>query len=654
MIDPQKLWSSSQLPTLPSVAIRLLDLSQNPDTEIKDVVDAIKTDPAISAKILKSTNSSFFGVQSKVTSIDRAVPLLGTTVVTSLALSFSLVEAAMTSGPMASHYNAYWLQSVVQGITAELLSEESAKGLDCEYFLTGLLMDLGRLAMLKTIPKEYLPVLERVQNEQRDLHEVESEAFGINHVEVGVKLMENWGLPDTLINSIQYHHTPVSGILEQQGSDDFELIKAISVTAATGDYFCSVNKGAALKRLQELTGAIYNFTDTDLEEFLAKVRLRVDEGGDLFSVNTDELGEPGELMAQASEQLAQLAVREHVAGAQAVARQQAAERETQELATKNQQLQKQAMHDPLTKIYNRQFFNEALQKEISRCCRNAAPIGLIFSDVDKFKRLNDTYGHQFGDLVLQRIAKAFSQVLRSSDTLARYGGEEFVILVNGPTEKGLELVAERVRARIEAEEISFGDQRVAVAVAVTVSVGAAIAVPGRTETNLGERLIAAADEAMYDCKKNGRNQVRLRSLLSQQESRLARGVNRKRFSRWLVNRQVFDIPTASKVLLQCQTERKRIGVLAQEQGYLDAAQVDRILAEQEQTGERFGEIAMRLGLLLEDQLAHLLAMQQEDPLRYAQALIHQGLLDRQGVVSLLKEYITEVTSKPVAQSTAAV
>ncbi len=650
MIDPHKIWSSSQLPTLPSVAIRLLEISQDPDTETKDVIDIIKTDPAISAKILKSTNSSFFGFSSKVTSVDRAVPLLGTTVVTSLALSFSLVEAAMTSGPMVKHYNAYWLQSLVQGITAETLSEGSTEGLDCEYFLTGLLMDLGRLAMLKTISQEYWAVLERASVQRCNLHDVESELLGINHVEVGMKLMENWNLPETLLNAVKYHHAPVPEILEQHGSADFELLGAIAVSAALGDYFCSANKGLALTRLQELTGELYKFTDTDLEEFFVKVKPRIEEAGDLFSVNTEELGDPSELMAQASEQLAQVAVREHVASAQAAARQQAAERESQELATKNQQLQKQALHDPLTKIYNRQFFDEALQKEVNRCCRNAMPIGAIFADIDKFKQLNDTYGHQFGDLVLQRVAKAFGQVLRNSDTLARYGGEEFVVLVSEPTEKGLQKVAERIRACVEAEEVHFGDQRVA----VTISVGAAIAIPGRTESDIGERLIAAADEAMYNSKKNGRNQVRFRSLLSQQERQLTQRVNQKRFSRWLVNRQVLDIPTASKILLQCQTERKHIGVLAQAEGYLDAAQADRILREQEETGERFGEAGIRLGLLSEDQLTSLLVIQQEDPLLFAKALVRHGVLDPKRLANLLNKYVADAKPRPAEQSTAAV
>ena len=235
MIDPTKIWSSSQLPTLPSVAIHLLELSKDPETEIRDVIEVIKTDPAISSKILKSTNSSFFGFNSKVTSIDRAVPLLGTTVVTSLALSFSLVDAAMTTGPMVEHYNAYWMQSIVQGVSAEVLSKYSREGLECEYFLAGLLTDLGRLAMLKTIPDEYQPALQKSADEQRDLYVVESEMLGINHVEAGIKLMENWSLSENLIKAAMLQHVPLQQLTAEAGYGDFELIKAVAAASSVGD-----------------------------------------------------------------------------------------------------------------------------------------------------------------------------------------------------------------------------------------------------------------------------------------------------------------------------------------------------------------------------------------------------------------------------------
>ena len=108
MISPEKIWSSDQLPTLPAVAVRLLDLSKNPDTDIREVIETIKADPAITAKILKASNSSFFGLRSECKGIERAVPLLGTMVVTSLALSFSLSESAITEGPLKSRFDSYW------------------------------------------------------------------------------------------------------------------------------------------------------------------------------------------------------------------------------------------------------------------------------------------------------------------------------------------------------------------------------------------------------------------------------------------------------------------------------------------------------------------------------------------------------------------
>jgi HD-like signal output (HDOD) protein len=224
MADPQKIWSSSNLPTLPTVAVRLLEISKNPETEINDVIEVIKTDPAITAKILKATNSSLFGFSSKVTSIDRAVPLLGTTVVTSLALSFSLVEGAMTSGPLVGHYNSYWMQSVVHSATAEVLSKYSQGGLECEYFLAGLLMDIGRLAMLKTIGEEYRPILEAANDQQRSLSEIETEQLGFNHAEIGSKLMQNWDLPEVLVLATQLHHEPFEKLQEHATHPDFALL----------------------------------------------------------------------------------------------------------------------------------------------------------------------------------------------------------------------------------------------------------------------------------------------------------------------------------------------------------------------------------------------------------------------------------------------
>jgi two-component system, cell cycle response regulator len=645
MIDPRKIWSSSQLPTLPTVAVRLLDLSRNPDADLKDVIAVIKADPAISAKILKSTNSSFFGFRSEVTSIERAVPLLGTTVVTSLALSFSLVEAAMNDGPLAAHYNDFWMQSLVQAAAAETLAKHCGRGLDCEYFLTGLLIDIGRLAMLKTVGADYGRLLEAAQQQDRDLHEVERERLGFDHVEIGVQLMKHWKLPDALAAAAASHHIPLGSVPEQQSSPYFELIKSSVVAAAVGDYFCHSNKGLALTRLKRLTHALYDFSPQRLNWFLGETKDRVDQAGELFRVDTGELCHPSDLMALANDQLAQLAMKEHLAGTQAAVQRNEIEREKQELESRNRELQILAIRDPLTNVYNRAYFNDALAKEIERGRQTASTVGVIFSDIDKFKPLNDTYGHQFGDRVLQRVATAFGEVLRRCDVLARFGGEEFVVLVSRPTEKGLAKLAERIRARVEAEDVRLENTRIP----VTVSLGAALTIPPREDGNPGntaELLIEAADSAMYRSKENGRNQAHVRSLLDEHERQMLDAIVQRRFSRWLVKQDVLDILGVSQALLQCPPPPIRLGELAVREEHLDEQSVQRILEAQQDTNERFGTTAIRLGLLTEDQLIHLLVLQNEDPYALAQALVRTGQLAPERGAALLEEYLTEATPPP--------
>jgi diguanylate cyclase (GGDEF)-like protein len=146
---------------------------------------------------------------------------------------------------------------------------------------------------------------------------------------------------------------------------------------------------------------------------------------------------------------------------------------------------------------------------LNRCRSQSVTIGLLFIDVDRFKQLNDVYGHQFGDLVLKRVTTAIARVTRSGDVLARYGGEEFAILASDITVEELRDLAERVRARVEVEEIRCGEKRVS----VTVSVGGSIVIPRRHDTEFSQWFIATADAAMYQCKLSGRNKVEVCSLL---------------------------------------------------------------------------------------------------------------------------------------------
>jgi two-component system, cell cycle response regulator len=636
MIDPKKILSSSQLPTLPSVAMKLLELARDPETEFKDVINVVKADPAITTKILKAANSSFFGFKSPVTSIERAVPLLGTTVVTTLALSFSLVDAAMTSGPLAQHYTAYWKQSIVQAVAAEVLAEHYAKTLSSDCFLTGLLLDLGRLAILKTASQDYLPVLADWESKGGSLPELERAQLGFDHVTIGAELMRKWKLPVRLIDAVSRHHRPTERVLADLANAETDAAgeRVVAMAAAVGDYFCTPDRGAALARIEPFASAFFQMNRPVVEEYLSKTRERIDRAGHLFSVSFEGLGTSVDLMAEASEQLAQVAVREHMASTRVEMQREATEHANHELESKNQELQERAIRDPLTKLYNRAFFAEALNAAIGAASRSAGLLAVLFSDIDHFKRLNDTYGHQFGDEVLSKVAQIHADALRRSDVVARYGGEEFVVLVHQPNEKGLERLAERLREAVQGHEFVFEGTRVP----VTISIGAAIALPEREPGDLALRLVAAADEAMYGSKNSGRNQHNVRSLIEDKDRRLAQLIAQKRFSRWLVQNEIFDIPTISRALLETSTERLRIGSLAQLLGVLTAPQVEEVRRRQRLTGERFGNCAVNCGLITEDQLSVLLAIQAEPPNLLARTLTTLGLLEKGRADALLAQY----------------
>lgn len=158
--------------------------------------------------------------------------------------------------------------------------------------------------------------------------------------------------------------------------------------------------------------------------------------------------------------------------------------------------------DALTGLANVRQLHAVLNREIDRVARTGTPMTFLLIDVDHFKSVNDTYGHQAGDQVLRCLASRLEEGLRPMDMAARYGGEEFAVILPNCLPIHGRGVAERIRRRIAATPIELNDSR---AIGVTVSIGCA-AVAGGHKSGVGE-LIAAADLQLYSAKKGGRNRV---------------------------------------------------------------------------------------------------------------------------------------------------
>lgn len=159
----------------------------------------------------------------------------------------------------------------------------------------------------------------------------------------------------------------------------------------------------------------------------------------------------------------------------------------------------QSIHDDLTGLYNRRYFDSRFRHELAYSKRHSDPLSVVLFDLDRFKDVNDEFGHAAGDFVIRRLAERLSGHLRSEDILARYGGEEFAIILRGHSEEQAYLTAERVRIFVEALAFPLGEgQR-----SLTISVGTSTLRPEGPST--AEEIVAEADENLYKAKSLGRN-----------------------------------------------------------------------------------------------------------------------------------------------------
>jgi diguanylate cyclase (GGDEF)-like protein len=152
-----------------------------------------------------------------------------------------------------------------------------------------------------------------------------------------------------------------------------------------------------------------------------------------------------------------------------------------------------AISDALSGVANRRYFDVRYAEERDRAERYKTPLSCLMVDIDRFKAVNDTFGHAVGDQVIQEVARILKKAVRSCDFIARYGGEEFVALLPETDLKEARIIAERIRAGVEELKPPAGIEQ------VTVSIGVSI--------GLDERLVERADQALYEAKRNGRNRV---------------------------------------------------------------------------------------------------------------------------------------------------
>lgn len=502
-----RLKRANRLPSLPTVAVEILRLFNCPDSSVKELTDTIQTDPAMATRILKAANSPRYCGRGEITDLRMAITRLGRNHITPLALSFSLASPSLESNEAAEHYKQIWLRSFVQATAAEIVATDAGPAKASEAFTTNLLAGIGRLAMLKADVQLYGECLEQAKGASQEFCRAAEKLYGIGPVALAVDILDDIGLPERCIVAVRQLDDSLNS--EAPAEADAQLIAFTRTADAVARYLCDDDSAMGLLALEEsFSSSGGDKENRTIEALLDEIHGRLEESASLFNVDPSQIPAQDELLESALEQLADFTSLIGTEQQDQVPSELL--EENGRLKRRVQDLMRETCIDTLTGLYNRNWFNTHMAEVQAISRIHNQEFGVAVIDIDHFKKVNDTWGHQAGDHVLREVAQGLQNVTRHNETIARYGGEEFVLLLEDAHREGMKIVGERLRASVEQLTVNYDGT----AIPVTVSIGLAHGRPTENDS-FKEELFARADAALYEAKHNGRNQVVLETLAAE-------------------------------------------------------------------------------------------------------------------------------------------
>lgn len=479
-----RLLASPRLPSLPAIAIEVIDLVQREDVSIDDLARTVQNDPALAGKILKTANSCLFARAQPAATISQALVMLGLNSVKTLALGFTLVSRLGETGGDGFDHMRFWRRSLYTGSAARQLAPHLGQQQE-EAFLGGLLQDLGMLVMHQVLGERYESVLRAADHGHARLVAIERDELGLDHTQVGAALAGMWRLPRALAETIRHHESP-----DEAEGPAVPLIRLAAMGNAAASIFLAESQGAALEQYYERAERWAGLPREAAEPLLRQAHEQTKETRRLFDLPTGELGNPDEILARANEALLQISL--------------ASSQQANQLEQENRRLAEEASTDALTGTANRRRFNDYIACAFEQARREDRPMSLILLDADHFKHFNDQFGHPTGDRVLVELSQLLMERVPEGALVSRYGGEEFAVVLPGLDRTAAGQLAESIRRELAVTPVESDTGEI---VQVTASMGVACYEPGVFDSV--DQLVRAADQGVYAAKSSGRNCVRV-------------------------------------------------------------------------------------------------------------------------------------------------
>lgn len=481
-IFPDALQQVEELPSLPSITMEILRLAQDPKASFDDYAAAMAPDPTLSEKLRSMSNSSLFSMGQEISTLERAMLVLGLKGVQLMGLSFSLISG-LKNEPHSSSFDQreFWQRSLITAVAGRQLGRVVAIPIAEDAFLCGLLTSIGQLVLSRCLPVEYAQVHESCDGWPSLEHEAKE--LGFDSIDVSSKLLEAWGMPEvvyTTIASCRDGFTPegCSPIVKRLAPIVLAARRAVSL-------LLDPDKGAGLANYHAACSELELHTEQADTIFLS-LEQRIREAGQLLEIEITEGPTHIEVLEDARVQLSAI-------GLSSSRDNESDSRTDEEIQADNLRLLTPEVVNQESTLGTREYFNAILAREINERLNTGtnSTLGMILFEISDSEALLSKHGKNGFAKIHCSVGRSLHALTRGTDAPAHFDDSRFAVLVPKASITGLQQFAARLRSAIAKFELSVGDDPLGLGIVVG---GACL--QSVTSTGDHERLLAETSKQL--------------------------------------------------------------------------------------------------------------------------------------------------------------